>query len=50
MHAVECCVWVKQGKQKQQQFFWQKTPVKLTTVIHQGHLLYRIPVTGKRIS
>ncbi len=26
------------------------TPVKLTTNIHQGNLVFRIPVSGKRIS
>lgn len=26
------------------------TPVKLTTNIHQGSLVFRIPVSGKRIS
>jgi hypothetical protein len=25
-------------------------PVQLKTVVHQGHLYYRIPVSGKRIS
>jgi hypothetical protein len=25
-------------------------PVKLTTTIHQGNLVFRIPVSGKRIS
>lgn len=27
-----------------------KPPVQLTTVIHQGHLHYRFPVSGRRIS
>lgn len=27
-----------------------KTPVPLKTVIHQGHLHYRLPISGKRIS
>ncbi|HYM95297.1 MAG TPA: hypothetical protein VET23_14255, partial [Chitinophagaceae bacterium] len=26
------------------------TPIHLKTVIHQGHLHYRLPVSGKRIS
>jgi hypothetical protein len=26
------------------------SPVKLTTNIHQGSLVYRIPVSGKRVS
>ena len=26
------------------------TPVKLTTTIHQGSLIFRIPFSGKRIS
>jgi hypothetical protein len=26
------------------------TPSKLTTSIHQGNLIFRVPVTGKRIS
>lgn len=26
------------------------TPVKLTTAIHQGNLIFRFPVSGKRIS
>lgn len=25
-------------------------PIKLTTIIHQGSLFFRIPVSGKRIS
>ncbi len=27
-----------------------ETPVHLKTTIHQGHLHYRLPVSGKRIS
>lgn len=27
-----------------------KKPVKLKTIIHQGLLTYRLPITGKRIS
>ena len=27
-----------------------KSPVQLKTIIHQGHLHYRLPVSGKRIS
>ncbi|MEO6330310.1 MAG: hypothetical protein ABIO55_15355 [Ginsengibacter sp.] len=26
------------------------TPVKLTTTLHRGNLVFRIPVSGKRIS
>ncbi len=30
--------------------FDNETPVHLKTAIHQGHLHYRLPVSGKRIS
>jgi hypothetical protein len=31
-------------------FSGEKIPVQLKTVIHQAHLHYRLPVSGKRIS
>jgi hypothetical protein len=31
-------------------FILDKEPVKLKTIIHQGNLSYRLPVSGKRVS